>query len=71
MNRSHFRVRLRGQKTEQVVGRLALLDLPDRGPFRPDVGEEGEGTALIERAPRRLPRAVGPRGTPRSPSWGG
>jgi hypothetical protein len=34
-----------------VVGGLAFLDLPDRGPVSPDAGEAGEGTGLIECEP--------------------
>jgi hypothetical protein len=37
--------------TTEVVGGLALLDLPDRRPVGPDAGEAGEGTGLVAREP--------------------
>jgi hypothetical protein len=51
---AHFGVRLRRQEGIDVVGGLALLDLPDRspvGPVGPDAGEAGEGAGLVERKP--------------------
>ena len=44
-------VRLGRQEGEEVVGRLALLDLPHRGPVGPDAGEERERAGLVEREP--------------------
>ena len=38
-----------------------FLDLPHRGPGRPDAGEEGERPGLVEGEPDRRPRAVGQR----------
>src|SRR3954468_22217433 len=51
-------VRLRCQKPEQVGGDLAFLDLPDRRPARPDPGEEGERSVLVEGEPDRLAGAT-------------
>ena len=50
--------RLRLQEGEEVVCRLALLDLPNRGPTGPDAGEERERAALIKGEPYRRPRPV-------------
>ena len=44
-------VRLRREERVEVVDRLAFLDLPNGRPVRPDAGEAGEGTGLIEREP--------------------
>ena len=53
---SAFGAVVRKPKRSAVTG--ALLDLPHRGPVRPDAGEEGERPALVEGEPDRRPRAV-------------
>ena len=49
MNRTDDVVRLGCQKAEQVVRRLAFLDLSHAGPIRPDAGKECERSRVIER----------------------
>ena len=51
MDGADFGVRLCREESEEVVGRLAFLDLADGGPVGPDAGETGEGTGLVEREP--------------------
>ena len=51
MDGADLGVRLRCQEGEEVVGGLALLDLPDRCPVGPDAGEAGERTRFIQREP--------------------
>jgi hypothetical protein len=48
VDRPDDRVGLGHQEGKEIVGRLALLDLADRGPTRPDHGDEGETAALVE-----------------------
>jgi hypothetical protein len=55
---AHEGVWLRRQKAEDVVGGLALLHLPDRGPAGPDAGKAGERAAFIQREPDRRPRPI-------------
>src|ERR1700731_946085 len=46
-----LRVRLRRQERVDIVGGLALLDLPNRRPVGPDADEAGERAGLIEGEP--------------------
>jgi hypothetical protein len=43
MDSANFRVRLRREEREEVVGGLAFLHLPYRRPVGPDAGNAGEG----------------------------
>jgi hypothetical protein len=51
MNRRDNGVRLSCQEGEEVVFRLALFDLANRFPARPDPSKESERSAFIEREP--------------------
>src|SRR5215212_6179445 len=51
MDCSDLAVRLRGQEGKEVVRRLTLLDLPHRGPGRPDAGETRQRTHFVECEP--------------------
>ena len=41
------------QKREDVVGRFAVLHLPDGGPARPDAGKESERPRFVKGKPDR------------------
>jgi hypothetical protein len=58
MDRRDDRVRLGRKESEQVVRRLAFLDLAHRRPTGPDAGDEGERAAFIEGEPDRRPGTV-------------
>ena len=51
MDGTDLGIRLSCEEGEDVVGRLAFLDLPDRRPIRPDAGEAGERPGIIQREP--------------------
>jgi hypothetical protein len=58
MDRADLLVGFGGEEPEDVIRRLAFLDLPDGRPARPDPSEEGERPGLIEREPYRRLSAV-------------
>ena len=51
MDGTDLGVWLGGQECVDVVGGLALFDLPDGRPIGPDAGEAGEEASLVEREP--------------------
>jgi hypothetical protein len=59
MDRADLLAGFGGEEPEDVIRRLAFLDLPDGRPARPDPGEEGERPGFIEREPDRRLSAVG------------
>lgn len=54
VNRRDNRIRLSRQEREEIVRRLALLDLADRRPARPNSGEEGERAAFDSVTPASI-----------------
>lgn len=58
MDGEDFGIRIRRQESIEVVGGLAFLDLPDRGPFGPNAREAGEGTALVDANQMSPPSAL-------------
>jgi hypothetical protein len=51
MDGAYLDVRFGGEEREDIVGCLALIDVPDGCPAGLDAGEAGEGTGVIQRKP--------------------